>query len=219
MIKINGLSKIYKNGDVSTYALNDINLKIDKGEMVAIMGPSGSGKSTLLNILGLIDKPTKGKYIFNNENILKIRGVKLARFRGDNIGFVFQYFALLNDYTVYDNVTLPLVYKKNSYKGKRSLAKNLLKQMGMEEHISKNVSQLSGGQQQRVSIARALIGEPSLILADEPTGALDQKTGMDIMDILKEINGEGKTIIIVTHDINVAKRCERIINIVDGKIV
>lgn len=219
MIKVNKVSKIYKTGEIETYALDNINLEVKKGEMIAIMGPSGSGKSTLLNILGLVDYPTEGGYTFNDEDIIKLKGKRLAKFRGENIGFIFQYFALLNEYTVYDNVTLPLVYKKISYKQKKQLAKNILSQMGIYEHINKDVDQLSGGQQQRLAIARALIGGPSLILADEPTGALDQKTGMDIMDVLEDINRKGKTIIIVTHDINVAKRCERIINIVDGKII
>lgn len=219
VIELKQLSKTYGKDANKTYALNNVDLTIRDGEMVAIMGPSGSGKSTLLNLLGFIDKPTNGEYILNSINTSALQGNKLAKIRNKEIGFVFQYFALMKEFTVLDNVILPLIYRKMPQKERVKKGILYLEKMGIGSHKDKKISELSGGQQQRVAIARALIGEPSIILADEPTGALDQKTGKDIIKILKDINKQGKTVIIVTHDINVANSCDRIITIIDGKIV
>lgn len=218
-ILLENISRKYSNGTEVTYALNNINLNIKEGEMVAIMGPSGSGKSTLLNILGFIDKGTNGKYLLNNIDTQEIKGDKLARFRNTEIGFIFQYFALIKELNVIDNVILPLMYRKMSQKARINEGEKYLEKLGIIEHKNKKISELSGGQQQRVAIARALIGNPRIILADEPTGALDQKTGKDIMKILREINKEGKTVVVVTHDNAIADFCNRTIKLVDGMIV
>lgn len=219
LIVLREINKVYGNKNHQTFALDEINIKIKQGEMLAIMGPSGSGKSTLLNILGLIDIPSTGEYFLKETSLTEIRKNKMHKMRNKMIGFVFQYFALLKEYTVLDNVVLPLTYRKSSHKARLSKAKSYLEKVGLKDHIHKTPDKLSGGQQQRVAIARALVGEPELILADEPTGNLDRKTGEDIMNLLLELNKEGKTIIIVTHDIEVAKKCNRIIELVDGKVV
>ncbi|MGG5252456.1 ABC transporter ATP-binding protein [Neobacillus sp. SM06] len=217
-INLKNIKKIYGNKNHLTFALNDINLSIKQGEMIAIMGPSGSGKSTLLNILGLIDTPTEGDYFLNGKSLHEIRKNKMHKTRNQMIGFVFQYFALLKDYTVLDNVILPLTYRKASHKERISKAKLYLEKVGLKEHMHKTPDELSGGQQQRVAIARALVCEPELILADEPTGNLDRKTGEEIIHLLLQLNKEGKTIIVVTHDVDVAKKCDRIIELIDGKV-
>ncbi|WP_264167679.1 ABC transporter ATP-binding protein [Clostridium tagluense] len=187
--------------------------------MVAIMGTSGSGKSTLLNILGFIDKISNGEYYFDGENVETLTSVELAEFRNKKVGFVFQYFALLNDYTVYENIQLPLLKTKLSKKEKKKIIEEYLIEFGITSQKNKRPQEISGGQQQRVAIIRALVTNPSYILADEPTGALDKKNGEAIMNILKDLNKNGKTIIIVTHDNNVANFCDRIITIDDGKII
>ncbi|MCB2311550.1 ABC transporter ATP-binding protein [Clostridium tagluense] len=194
-------------------------MKIEDGEMVAIMGTSGSGKSTLLNILGFIDKISNGEYYFDGENVETLTSVELAEFRNKKVGFVFQYFALLNDYTVYENIQLPLLKTKLSKKEKKKIIEEYLIEFGITSQKNKRPQEISGGQQQRVAIIRALVTNPSYILADEPTGALDKKNGEAIMNILKDLNKNGKTIIIVTHDNNVANFCDRIITIDDGKII
>ena len=218
-IVLNNINKKYGEGDGEVNALVDISLKIDDGEMVAVMGPSGSGKSTLLNILGCIDNATSGEYYFNGEDLSKLNSLELAQYRNSQIGFVFQYFALLNDYTIYENIEMPLLKRKQPKKERRKLVEDYLKQFGIIEQKNKRPSEISGGQQQRAAIIRALVTNPSCILADEPTGALDKKTSENIMSILKDINKQGKTIVIVTHDINVARCCDRIINIEDGRIL
>lgn len=218
-INLKNIKKVYSNKQSKIFALDGIDLTIEEGDMVAIMGPSGSGKSTLLNILGLIDVPSSGNYSLDGYAVDEIKTRNIHKFRNKYIGFVFQYFALLKDYTVFDNVVLPLTYRKMQHKQRLNKAKEYINKVGISDYINKIPSELSGGQQQRVAIARALVGEPSLILADEPTGNLDQKTGQDIMELLCQINRQKKTIIIVTHDINVAKQCHRIITIVDGKIL
>lgn len=218
VIRISELKKVYRHKSNETLALSGINLTINQGELVAIMGPSGSGKSTLLNILGLMDSPSEGEYFLKGQSVHQIRRHNAHITRNQMIGFVFQYFALLKDYTAQDNVILPLTYRRLRNKERVAKARNYLQKVGLEEHAHKKPDELSGGQQQRVAIARALVGEPAIILADEPTGNLDRKTGEDIMDLLQEINREGKTIIIVTHDLEVAKKCHRIIEIVDGTI-
>ncbi len=218
-LNLNNISKVYGSGENATYALRNITLNIEDGEMVAITGPSGSGKSTMLNILGLIDKPTEGNYKINTLETKSLKGKDLAAKRNSNIGFVFQYFALMKEYSALDNVMLPLIYRRMPHSSRKKLALEYMKQMGIEDQAHKKISQLSGGQQQRVAIARALVGQPDVILADEPTGALDQKTGKDVIGILKEINKSGKTVIIVTHDPLIAASCNRVINIVDGEII
>lgn len=217
IILLKEINKVYGNEDVKSSALKNINLEICKGEMVAIMGPSGAGKSTLLNIIGCLDTPSTGEYYLDGEDVSKLSKNRLAEIRNKKIGFVFQNFNLLYDYNLVDNVMIPLSYSDNR-KNMRERVVARLKEVGLEEHINKKPDELSGGQKQRVAIARALINEPDIILADEPTGALDRKIGETILDILKEINRKGKTVIIITHDINIAQKCSRLINIVDGKI-
>ncbi|WP_291649831.1 ABC transporter ATP-binding protein [Clostridium sp.] len=219
LISLKKISKEYITDEVHTRALIDIDLTIDSGEMVAIMGPSGSGKSTLLNILGLLDKANSGMYTYNNKDISKISDKEIYKFRNEEFSFIFQYFALIKEYTILDNVILPLNVRKMSHSERVDIGKKYLEKMGILDQFNKKPSQLSGGQQQRVAIARALVQESNVILADEPTGALDQKTGEEIMDILKQLNKEGKTIIIITHDLKIASMCNRIITIKDGKIV
>lgn len=219
IIKLLNIKKNYGSGECLTEALKDINLQIDEGEMLCIMGPSGSGKSTLLNIIGCIDMATEGQYFLEDENVSSFNGKQLASVRNKKLGFIFQSFNLLNDYDLIDNVTLPLIYNK-SYKGNmKEEATVILEKLGLGKHIKKTPLQLSGGQQQRVAIARALIGHPSVILADEPTGSLDQKNGKEIMNILRGINEEGKTVIIITHDPNIAAQCSRKIILEDGMIL
>ncbi len=218
LIQLKDLKKIYRRKYNDTYALDGINLTIKQGELVAIMGPSGSGKSTLLHILGLMDSPSQGEYVLKGRSLQQTRNHKIHKIRNQMIGFVFQYFALLKDYKVLDNVSLPLTYRKSRHKERAAMARLYLEKVGLKEHIYKKPDELSGGQQQRVAIARALVGEPELILADEPTGNLDRKTGDEIIDLLQQLNKEGKTIIIVTHDLEVAKKCNRIIELIDGKI-
>jgi len=218
-IILKNVIKKYGKGQAEFNALNGISLKIKDGEMLAIMGQSGSGKSTLLNILGFIDKASLGEYYFNGENVSDLDEYELAEYRNKKIGFVFQYFALLNDYTVYENIELPLLKRKLSKKDRKTIIEEYLNKFGILDQKNKRPQEISGGQQQRTAIIRALVTNPSYILADEPTGALDKKTGESIMEMLKEINIAGKTIIIVTHDSNIASLCDRIINIEDGKLI
>lgn len=218
IIKFENLSKIYGQNENKLYALKNVNISIKQGEMVAIMGPSGSGKSTLLNIMGFIDEPTEGKYFFRNLELSELRKRKLNRVRNKEVGFIFQYFALLKEYSALDNVILPLSYRKMSKNICKKVALEYMDKIGIKNLSDKLPSELSGGQQQRVAITRALVSDPEIILADEPTGALDQKTGEDIMKVLSEVNAAGKTIVIVTHDITIASYCNRIINIKDGEI-
>jgi len=217
-IILKNVIKKYGKGQAEFNALNGISLKIKDGEMLAIMGQSGSGKSTLLNILGFIDKASLGEYYFNGENVSDLDEYELAEYRNKKIGFVFQYFALLNDYTVYENIELPLLKRKLSKKDRKTIIEEYLNKFGILDQKNKRPQEISGGQQQRTAIIRALVTNPSYILADEPTGALDKKTGESIMEMLKEINIAGKTIIIVTHDSNIASLCDRIVNIEDGKL-
>ncbi|MDE6231876.1 MAG: ABC transporter ATP-binding protein [Lachnospiraceae bacterium] len=218
MIEIKEAVKIYSADGVECHALNNVDLDIKQGEMVAVMGPSGSGKSTLLNIIGGMDKLTKGTYIYNDINVSEMSNTRLHRFRKDNISFIFQHFAMMNHYTVYENVEIPLIAKHIPKKKRKEIIMEKLELMKISEQAKKYPVQLSGGQQQRCAIARALASDNDLILADEPTGALDKATGTEIMKVLKEVNEMGKTIIIVTHDNNVSRFCERIICIEDGKI-
>jgi putative ABC transport system ATP-binding protein len=214
LIELKDIKKVYSNKNHNTFALNGINLTINKGGIIAVMGRSGSGKSTLLN-----DMPNEGEYMLNGKSLTEIRANKVHKTRNEMIGFIFQYFALLKEHTVLDNVVLPLTYRKLKQRERENKAKFYLEKVGLKEHMYKTPDELSGGQQQRVAIARALVGEPELILADEPTGNLDRKTGEEIMSLLLQLNEEGRTIIIVTHDMEVANKCNRIIELVDGEIV
>lgn len=218
LIELCNISKIYGKNNLCVKALKSINLGIDKGELVAVMGASGSGKSTLLNILGCIDRCTEGRYLLQGKEVSSIGNCELARLRNKHFGFVVQHFALIDDYTIFENVKIPLDYAKVSRKNKKEKVKNILTKMNIYEKVNNIPSELSGGQNQRVAIARALINDPEIILADEPTGALDKKTGESVMEIFLNLNKEGKTIIIVTHDEKIAKYCSRIILMEDGEI-
>lgn len=218
MINIKNVSKHFQLGDEVVKAIDNITFKVEKGEFVAIVGPSGSGKSTLMNILGLLDTPDKGKYYLDNVDTSKANDNELANIRNKKIGFIFQNFNLIGKMTALENVEMPLIYNEKTEEEVRKIAKDMLKKVGLtgrEKHLP---NQLSGGQQQRVAIARALSCSPEIILADEPTGALDSKTGKDIMDILENLNKNGQTIILITHDLDIAKRAKRIVKIADGKV-
>ena len=219
LINLKGIRKIFGKDDGKVEALNGIDLTINEGEMVSIMGTSGSGKSTLLNIIGLLDKPTEGSYEFKGHAVDKLKDKELACNRNESIGFVVQNFALIDDYTVSQNIRVPLDYTKMTRREKNKKVKEIVEKIGLSDKLEKLPNQLSGGQNQRGAIARALVNNPNIILADEPTGALDKKTGNEVIDLFEELNKEGKTIIIITHDENVAKRCKRIIYIEDGKII
>ena len=218
MIKLENVTKIYGKDGSKTVPLDGVDLEIKDGEMVAIMGPSGSGKSTMLNIIGAMDDLTEGKYFFGDEEVSSLRGNKLHEFRKNNISFVFQNFALMNNYTVFENVELPLLSKRLSSRKRKEIVNEKLKIMGIADLAKKYPTKISGGQQQRCAIARALASGNELILADEPTGALDRKTGEDIMEAFTKLNEMGKTVIIITHDEHVANKCQRIVHINDGKI-
>lgn len=220
MIEIKNLTKTYNYKKSNAFtALKDISLKIDNGEMVAIIGKSGAGKSTLLHIIGCIDTFEKGEYTIDDVNVHNLSDKKLAKIRNENVGIVMQDFALVEEYTVIENVKIPLYFTKKKYKNSNSLALDALEKVGIKELAKKPVNKLSGGQKQRVAIARAIVNNPSFILADEPTGALDTKTSAEIMELFKALNDEGKTIVIITHDLGVADKCKRKIEISDGKIV
>lgn len=216
LLEIKNVCKVFGKNESEIKALSNINISIRKGELIGIVGPSGSGKTTLLNIMGCLDLPTNGEYFLNGSNILKLNDRKLAKIRNTEIGFVIQDYALIEYETVYNNVVIPLKYARK--RNKREIVCNILRQLGIEDKEMQLVRNLSGGQKQRVAIARALVNNPSIILADEPTGALDTETGKQIFELLKSINKNGKTVIIVTHDINLAEKCDRTISIVDGKI-
>jgi len=214
MLKVNGVGKTY--GKFT--ALDDINLEVADGEFLAIMGPSGSGKSTLINILGLLDQSYTGEYLLQNKNYKEVSDNKLSQIRGDQLGFVFQNFKLLTTYSVYENIEIPLVYSKKEQKNKRELVEDVIKKVGLDGKEKNLPSELSGGQQQRVAIARAIVNRPNLIIADEPTGALDSKTSREIMDIFTKLNQDGTTVIMVTHDSEVAEYAMRTVYIRDGRL-
>jgi len=219
MIKIENLSKVFRTEDIETYALKGVNIEVKKGEFVSIMGPSGCGKSTLLNIIGLLDNPTSGNYQFVETEVSKLKEKDRTGFRKGNIGFVFQSFNLIDEFSVYENVELPLIYLKMSASERRKRVEEVLQRMKIGHRIKHYPQQLSGGQQQRVAIARAVVSNPGLILADEPTGNLDTKHGLEVMNLLTELNQEGATIIMVTHSERDAGFAHRTINLLDGQVI
>ena len=219
MIKTEKLGKVFRTEEVETYALQHVAIHIKKSEFVAIMGPSGCGKSTLLNIIGLLDNPTEGLYAFNGTEVSKLKEKDRTDFRKGNIGFVFQSFNLIDELNVYDNVELPLLYLKMKASDRAKKVNNVLNRMKIGHRAKHFPQQLSGGQQQRVAIARAVVANPSLILADEPTGNLDSKNGVEVMNLLSELNQEGSTIVMVTHSDRDAGYAHRVINLLDGKVI
>lgn len=220
MIKLTSVSKIYRLDGISVPALTNVSFEIENGSFVAIMGPSGSGKSTLMHLLGALDTPTSGEVIIQNQNINKLSESELAVFRNETIGFVFQSFNLLPKTTALQNVILPLLYnQKTPPKQRVVLAKSWLEKVGLADRMGHLTNQLSGGQQQRIAIARAMVTNPKFILADEPTGNLDSKTGESVMKIFTDLHKKGKTIILITHEENIAAYAKRIIKIKDGKVV
>lgn len=219
LIEMKGITKIYRTKEIETIALENINLQVDKGEFLSVMGPSGCGKSTMLNIMGLLDDATEGNVVINGIETTTMGDSELAHFRNKTLGFVFQSFHLINSLNIMDNVELPLIYRKESSGDHKQKVKNVLERVGLSHRMKHFPSQLSGGQCQRVAIARALVGNPSIILADEPTGNLDSKMGTEIMELLFELNREGTTIVMVTHDEHIAKTTKRIARFFDGRRV
>lgn len=220
MIELNNIQKVYRTKTIETLALNDISINVDKGEFLSIMGPSGCGKSTLLNIIGLLDEPSQGDLKIAGQKITTYTGKKVAQFRNQHLGFIFQSFHLIPDLSVIDNVELPLLYRKMSSKNRIALATEALEAVGLKNRLHHFPAQLSGGQKQRVAIARAVVGKPSIILADEPTGNLDSVMGNEVMDILINLNKASQTtIVMVTHDENMAKRTHRLMRLYDGSQV
>ncbi len=219
MIKIENLTKVFRTEDIETFALNGVSLEIKKGEFVAIMGPSGCGKSTLLNIIGLLDNPSSGIYKFGETEVGSLKEKDRTGFRKGNIGFVFQSFNLIDEFSVFENVELPLIYLKMSTSERKKRVQEVLQRMKIGHRIKHYPQQLSGGQQQRVAIARAVVCNPGLILADEPTGNLDTKNGLEVMNLLTELNQEGATIIMVTHSERDAGFAHRTINLLDGQVI
>lgn len=218
MIELKNISKSFHLGGETIKALDNINFEVKRGEFVSIIGPSGSGKSTLMNILGLLDVPDSGTYILDNIKTDKASENELAKIRNNKIGFIFQNFNLLGKLSAIENIQIPLIYKGIKNEESKKKAYMLMEKVGLKGREKHLPNQLSGGQQQRVAIARAISCEPEIILADEPTGALDSKTSIDIMNVLEELNNKGQTIILITHDINVAKKAKRIVKIADGRL-
>lgn len=219
LIHLSRIQRLYRSDEVETTALHDIELEIAQGEFVAIMGPSGCGKSTLLNILGTIDRPTAGSYRFGDEELTKLNEAALARFRRENLGYIFQSFNLIDELTIKENIELALIYRNIPKPERRQRVARAMDRVGIAHRARHYPSQLSGGQQQRAAIARAIVGEPRLILADEPTGNLDTENGTQVMDILQTLNDEGSTIIMVTHSPSHADLARRRVDMLDGQIV
>lgn len=218
VIHIENMSKAYRMGGEEMLSLNEVSLSVYTGEMMAIIGPSGSGKSTLMNMMGCLDTPTSGTYRLDGQEVSKLSGNQLADIRNRKIGFIFQSFYLLPALTAMENVELPLIYRGMPAKKRHELAVQALTQVGLESKLNFLPRQLSGGQQQRVAIARALVGEPPVILADEPTGALDTKTGLEVLAMMKDLNRKGHTIVLITHDPDVAEEAGSVVRIQDGRI-
>ena len=219
MIQINNLSKIFRTEEIETKALNDVSISINQGEFVSIMGPSGSGKSTLLNIVGLLDSASNGNYVLLNQEITTLKEQEKAKVRKQNIGFVFQNFNLIDELSVYDNIELPLIYNNVSSSERKKKVNDIAERLGISHRLKHFPQQLSGGQQQRVAVARALINEPKLILADEPTGNLDSKNGNEVMELLTDLHAQGATILMVTHSDYDASFSQKTILMKDGMIV
>lgn len=219
MITLTNINKYYYSDENKFHALKNINLSINKGDFLAIMGQSGSGKSTLVNIIGLLDKEFDGEYKFEDQSVKELEDKKITNIRNKNIGFVFQEFNLIKRLTVKENIELPMLYSGQSIRSCAQKVESLLDSVNLKEQMNKFPNQLSGGQQQRIAILRALANDPEVIIADEPTGALDSKTSEEIMELFTKLNEDGLTIILITHDINVAKKAKKIINIFDGVIV
>lgn len=219
IIRMIDISKVYDSSDVETVALKDIDLVVERGDFLAIAGRSGSGKSTLMHVVGLLDTPTSGKYILNGTDVSKFNEDEAAFQRNKEIGFVFQQFNLLPKLSALDNVILPAIYAGISKQERIEKATNLLTRLGLGEHLKKRPNQMSGGQQQRVAIARALMNDPELILADEPTGNLDTHSGAEVMKILKQLNGDGKTIVLITHEHDIAAQARKILHLEDGCLI
>jgi putative ABC transport system ATP-binding protein len=219
VIRLSRVSKLYRTSELETTALDSVSIEVRKGEFVAIMGPSGCGKSTLLNIIGLIDRPTSGEYLLDGAEVSKCSEGRLTEIRKHNVGFIFQSFNLIDDLTVYENVELPLLYQGMSRSGRRTRVREVLELVGLESRAKHKPAQLSGGQQQRVAVARAVVGDPKLIVADEPTGNLDTRNGEDVMDMLATLNEQGATIVMVTHSPSHAERAHRLVTLLDGRIV
>jgi len=219
MIKTQNLTKVFRTDEIETSALNNVSLHIQKGEFVAVMGPSGCGKSTLLNIVGLLDNPTDGEYYFDGQEVGGFKERHRTQLRKGNIGFVFQSFNLIDELNVFENVELPLIYLKLKSRERREMVEKVLERMKISHRRKHFPQQLSGGQQQRVAIARAVVANPKLILADEPTGNLDSKNGLEVMNLLTELNREGTTIVMVTHSLHDSGFAHRIINLFDGQVI
>jgi putative ABC transport system ATP-binding protein len=220
LIKLEEIKKVFLTDEVETHALAGVHFHIDRGEYVSISGPSGCGKSTLLSILGLLDTPTEGTYLLNQQQVASLDGSERARIRNKEIGFIFQAFNLIGDLTVFENVELPLTYRDGMTKAeRRDRVVEALEKVGMSHRLKHYPAQLSGGQQQRVAVARALVGKPSILLADEPTGNLDSKNGEAVMSLLAELHAQGSTICMVTHDPRYAEYADRIVHMFDGRVV
>ena len=219
LIKMSGIKKVFYTDEVETHALADVHFDIKKGEYVAISGPSGCGKTTLLSILGLLDAPSGGEYLINGTSVAQLAPIDRARVRNREIGFIFQAFNLIGDLTVFENVELPLTYRDMNATERRDRVQAALERVGMTHRAKHYPPQLSGGQQQRVAVARAVAGDPAILLADEPTGNLDSKNGEAVMDLLRELNSNGSTICMVTHDARYARHADREVNLFDGRVV
>ncbi|HEX2969107.1 MAG TPA: ABC transporter ATP-binding protein [Bacteroidales bacterium] len=219
MIKLENISKVYRTKEIETLALDNINFEVREGEFVSVMGPSGCGKSTLLNIIGLLDEPDQGKITLDKQNILTYEDKKTARMRNQLVGFIFQSFHLIKELNIYDNVELPLIYRKTPASERKKRVLEALEKVGLTNRMQHYPGQLSGGQCQRAAIARAVTGDPKIILADEPTGNLDSKIGREVVDILADLNKKGTTIVMVTHDEMLAKSTHRIVRLFDGRLV
>jgi len=218
ILEIKNLQKEYTIGGETVKALDNVSFSVNKGDFIAIIGPSGSGKSTLMNMIGCLDTPDSGEYYLDGQDVFSLKNKQLAEVRNHKIGFIFQQFNLLSKQSAFENVELPLVYRGMGSKERKEIALNALEKVGLLERAGHRPTELSGGQQQRVAIARALAGNPPILLADEPTGALDSKTGIEVMNLIKDLNKQGHTIILITHDLEIAKQAKRVIRIQDGKL-
>jgi putative ABC transport system ATP-binding protein len=219
MIRLQGVTKQYQMGDQTVHALQGIDLQIERNEMVAFIGASGSGKSTMMNIVGCLDRPSSGEYWLNGREVATMSGDDLARVRNQEIGFIFQSFHLLPRASAVDNVAQPLIYRGVPLRERLALAAQALQRVGLGERMHHRPNELSGGQRQRVAIARALVGKPSILLADEPTGNLDSATSLDIMNLIRELHADGQTVIIVTHEPEIAEQCQRVVRLRDGRVM